>query len=424
MSGKVRYKEPSVGTYVVDRRFPSPIGRIKKSSGMTSERRFTQLLASLQSVYEKGRTEDLLALKNGIVSPVEFLAAFEDGAMRGEDWNLLTLDLSTALHDWLEHADLARTTYVGYKNCIIQLLRQGDAGQNYTVGNLTRLLSDYRYSCAQLETHRSFDQTRAVCLSFARDKAQKKKGSELYSDIRSIPIFGKKAGPKEAKNKPFTPQELDKLLFTADEYVKRYQAWIWFLCLTGMGPKEFVDDGFISGENYIEIFGRKRQSRHRRVPKIYEVPDGKKPSYMTLRRVMKKLGNRTPYDCRRTAIVWWDRAGIDRDHGTFYAGWEMTTTLRGRYKQEDVNRWLTEDAGKLRDWVSHSISNTDLPTATPVVIAKSPDELGSTRQADSMDQIKEELNRVLAGWKEHGFLQNEYRVSTEYDALIKVDDDT
>jgi len=421
MSRREGYTKPSVGTFVVDRRFPSPIGRIKKSSGMTNERRFTQLLASLDSVWEKGRTQDLLALKEGSVSPVEFLAAFEDGAMRGEDWNLLTQDLSTALHDWLEHADIAKTTYNGYKCCIKQLLKSGDEGKKYTVGNLSRFLNDYRYSCAQLKTHRSFDHARALCLSFARDRSQKKKGSELYNDIRSIPIFGKKAGPTKAHNKPFTPQELDKLLFTADEYVKRYKEWVWFLCLTGMGPKEFRDDGFLSGENYIEIFGRKRQSRHRRVPKIFEVPDGKKPSYMTLRRVMKKLGNRTPYDCRRTAIVWWDRAGIDRDHGTFYAGWEMTTTLRGRYKQEDVNRWLPEDAGKLRDWVSSSISNADLPTATPVIISKSSDELGSTRQADSMDQIKEELNRVLAGWKEHGFLQNEYKVSKDYDALIKVD---
>ena len=99
----------------------------------------------------------------------------------------------------------------------------------------------------------------------------------------------------------------------------------------------------------------------------------------------------------------------------------MTTTLRGRYKQEDVSRWLTEDAGKLRDWVSSSISNVDLPTATPVIISQSSAELGSTRQADSMDQIKEELNRVLAGWKEHGFLQNQYTISQDYGALVKVE---
>jgi integrase len=413
---KGKYSKPKVGSYVIDRRYPDPVGRLKKSSGLNNHKRFLQLLSSIDSVWERGGTQDLIALKNGSVSPVDFLSAYESGMMRGEDWNLLTKDLDNELSDFMARSDYAEATVNGYKNCILQLLRMADHLSSPTVSNLPRLLMAYREKCAKEKIYRSFDQTRAVCMAYARNASVKNKASGLYQDIRAIPIFGKKPGRKQAPNRPFTLQELDKLFFDAPPHIKRYEDWIWFLCLTGMGPKELLQDGFISGDDFIEILGKKRTSRQRRVPKIQEVPAGKKPSYMTLRRVMKFLGNRTPYDTRRTAIVWWDRAGIDRDHGTYYAGHEMTTTLRGRYKQEDVSRWLTEDAAKLSEWISTTRDEADLPTAVPIVIAQSSKDLGKSRQADSMADIKTELNNVLAMWESHGFLRNLYEV----DDLIEI----
>jgi hypothetical protein len=140
----------------------------------------------------------------------------------------------------------------------------------------------------------------------------------------------------------------------------------WTMCLTGMGTKEYFEDGFEILANAVLVNGQKRKSRRRLTPLVFS--DLVQPSRQQ-KAMRKALHGVCPewqlYDARRSFQHWAEMAGIPVIRIKLYAGHSITDVSE-RYRSHEVIEYLSSDSQKLRDYIVGCLRTTTEVSPTPV----------------------------------------------------------
>ena len=391
-------KKPKIGSFILQNKLGPPIGKFKLSTGINEPSRFRDLQDCVKDLYQRGKFADLQNLKEKKITSLQLLEAYENDSIREDDWSTRSQDLFPSWRHWLENATLADTTRYAY-GTYIGLLEQ-TMGEDFLVSQLPMLLMGYKEWCEREKAWHTFNSAHKVARAFIRDTSTLGQEGFLYRQIRGIKAFGRQHTRRPIKNNPFEVNELDKLLADAD-LTDLMEHWIVFVLLHGMGFKEAFKDGYEVFDQadppHLLIKGQKTEIRYRLVPLLMLPPAGEHPSEWQFETSVKKLGGRQVRDLRRTYIKWLNSSGIDRVHIAAYAG-HSVAGMTARYLQEDVKKWIRKDLPIFLKWINKEKTEIDTLSSSPITPAGNIAELGVTKQAVTMEEIKEALNKVLETW--------------------------
>jgi hypothetical protein len=409
-------KSVKIGSFVFRRRFKG-IGEIRIQSGTSDHKTFKQYEAAVQDLYSTGNHEALIALKERQCSLRDIHAWWRDRT-RTPPWlgaKESTEPLFNKLKEWLEmpqtRARLQATTRVGYSKCM-NLLEASCNIPNAAIGKLPKILSAFRETCATANPPkaRTFNQTRAALLSFVRQTTEK--SSPLYQTIRDVEVITENVWAKKKVNNPLLPSEIDAAF--ANNTDKRLQDAVWFLCVTGMTPKEFLIDGWeVDASQYaIRIFGRKRSGRYNRlVPRVYQKLTAETNwTYRQLLEAFKDVfPERNLYDLRRTFAVWNNRSGIDMLHTKAYMG--HGSNITERYMVQNIAGWLIDDAAKLSHYIASARTETSGVSEARLMLPDDPGQLTRNLQDERLDYFRTLLDEQLEKWHREGKMRRRYIVA-------------
>ena len=347
-----------VGRLMIDRKYGS-VGRIHRSSGTKSSTTYKRVLELFDDLHERRHLEPLIAVRDGLATPLEVFEYFRGDRSSPPPWKVDNTLLVESFEEWLDSPpDLAPLTLRSYRSSLNSL--QKVCNRKTLKSELPQVLRKFRDRCIREGVSTHFNRTKAACQSFVRNTENGTRGP-LYLELKDINAISEKPQNKKSKNNPFTPTELDAA--KRDRGVRsELLDVVWFLCLTGMGWKEFAEDSWELDGNgkSIIIYGQKRAARYaRRVPLVFAnfAPQPYCGYRQFFRDLKSAFPDHTPYDGRRTFRVWCNKAGIEEHHANAYMG--HGKTLDETYLQEKVTSWLDEDAQKLSVWLE--AARKDLP---------------------------------------------------------------
>ncbi len=351
-----------MGSYRIERTFPSPVGKIVRATGTKDERIFRRILEAIDYVGNRLGSGPLwvsilLRVKDGSYSPKEMMAEYEDTKFVNLDWSVSNNNLLDEMNAWIDSpSDYKPKTIKDYRQQFRLFLRDH---QESVVSELPDLLRTYKGRCKREATYRKFSVIRAVCMAFVRDAVKDGEASKLWKDVEQVRVFQAPLTRAKNEHKPFpTPAVLVQLFSTAEPWLKKYEDLVWFLCLHGFRKKEFLEDPWFTvpkdspRPTHLWIAGEKNEDSKRELPLIFQPPPIK-PSYPTLRKIFKALGGRTCHDSRRTYQVWIPAAGVDPDRVDKYLGHSQAKHQRQNYKKPDdmIRDWILPDTEKIREWL-------------------------------------------------------------------------
>ena len=411
---RTKNKLPKVGSYQLQKRFPLPVGRIKKSSGIYKSDRFNELKRCVQELWEMGRTDDLIKLKEGKISCIQLLTAWKDRSLYEMDWDSAQERLWNAYYKWLSEVEIADVTHRVYYNTIGRLkefANQDDA----TVSDLPQIIAKYKILCGNKKSHFSFQHARLTSMGFARDLTPSRRDGLLYKQIKAIPNFPKRLTRRPTPNKPFGVRELSRLItdVKVPDYISEH---IYFMCLHGLGAKEYLVDGVEefpdASPPHLLVKGTKAHHRYRKIPLMVRLPEYDLPTNHQLRWWLGKMDGRQVYDCRRTYATWLDRSGISRRHASAYMG-HAVQGMTELYQTDTTLNWIQEDYQVLRDYLQTSMKEVIGKEIDPVKPPSAIAELGKELEQASMEEIKEYVNDVLTQWRygKKRWMHKHYRVT-------------
>ena len=409
LDGRIRTE---VGTIVIDIRRKG-IGRIKKSSGTDNEKIKQRYVDLVDRLYKSGNLSALRALKNNKTTFHELYEWDRSGNGKAPPWEVVDSPLEQTIADFFLYGNkgktpLARTTQVGYRNCYNQLIKS--AGKKVTLNNLPSVLEAFQKECNSKNIVRTFNQAKSACQGLVRYET-KVKTHPLYLALKNIEKIPEVRKSVTRNNKPFSVSELDRALLSPD-IDERLKNTIWLMCLTGMGPREYLTDGWEvdKRKRIIKIFGQKTASRFRSVPLIYEgVIQEKWCEYKKLRLDFKKLfPDRQLYDCRRTFKTWCIRSDVTFIQQEIMMGHVMG--YRDNYGIEQEDRWLPEVGKKLYEYIQKEQITRIAPDITPLAIPNNLWERKDTLQNAKLKTIITLLNDTLKSWHDDGKMKRKYRI--------------
>jgi hypothetical protein len=401
-------KTVEVGSFVLDRSY-GQVGRIKRSTGTKSSKVYRQILDHFNDLYETGNHRPLIAVRDGKATPLDVLNYFKGDRSAAPPWETDSVLLIESFEQWLDQCHLAPRTVAGYRSYLSRM--QSVCDRQTLRSELPQVVLDFRKECVSLGLTTMFNRTKAACQSYVKNTLGGKQ-NRLYQELSDVPVIPENTAKKGARNNPFTtPLELVAVT-KSQGYDKRVLELTWFMCLTGCGPKEFLEDGYEVEplSNAILIKGQKRKGRVRRVPLIY---DDLKPEpwcgYGQLSRDFQKMfPGRTLYDCRRTFRQWIQRSGIPTNHANYYMG--HSKSVDETYLSEDVTRWLREDFVKLDKWLDQQLSEIHESEDVEIKRKSSPFDSTDNLHEKPLDFFREILQRRLDDWYASGVMRRYYLV--------------
>lgn len=296
-------------TLPIDLRFRS-IGRIHVRSGTYKKQVRDAMKQMCRTLYQIGRRDILRDIAAGTVDIQEVYERFRMGRMDQLPSGALLKPLESAWAEWLAQKEIAASTSHDYTKALDRLKASGA-----TVGDLPRLIQAHRVD-SRGKHPRSFNKDRYAVLSFLRTLV----GAHhwIYGEVaRSSPLKIPEAVKMEVN--PLTVEQAKTL---AGKLPPRHLFSFWGLCLTGMRPEEWFEQGEcrwkVEGQG-IRVLGYKRPASKRVVPKVGEIV---KPltGRLAFYRALRKASGYTvaPYDLRRTYAVWLELAGIPTYRQDYY----------------------------------------------------------------------------------------------------------
>lgn len=324
-------------TLEIDRRYGA-VGRIRRRSGTTRRRTYDRIIDMLAELYEDGRLDILRGIRDKKLQPLDVLDAFRTGKLGRLPTAESVMGLERAWSDWCDHYDCSES----HKTSIRQSLRYLLKGQGpLTVGDLPARVSDLRV--AFRAKPRTFNLLRSHAQAFTRRVLGKR--HRLWYEVAAIDPLTVR--PTMTKN-PQTPAQLKAL---TDRMPSEYAAMAWSMARTGMGPKEYWQDGWDVRPGRVLIHGVKRRGRERFVPLVGEV-SAPTALYAAFRRALAKAsdGKVAPYDLRRSFVNWCEAAGVPRTRRRIYMGHAVGDPTE-LYERHEVDAFLAEDAGRIRSYI-------------------------------------------------------------------------
>lgn len=334
-------------TLVIDRIFPG-VGRISRATGTTIPAMKRKLSKMLTELYENGHIDILRAIRDGKVEILVVWDAYQRKSL-GEIPTGKTVGLlADSMLAWIEslkvpteaskhHVAQLRTTLGYFKK----------HNPKAPIADLPVILEELRNTLG-VTNPPSFNHARSGALAFIRQTL--KKSHPLWIAISAVE---KRKVAKSDRRRPPTPQ-LMRSLFPNPE-TDHVDGIAWSMYATGMGNKEYFEDGWEVLSDRIHVFGVKRGGRDRDVPLIMQ-PVSPQMHRRTFENKLRARTSRiTPYDLRRGYANLLEAAAIPRTRRRLYRGHE-TRDIGDLYEGHEVTDYLAEDAAKIRAFLG-------LPTA-------------------------------------------------------------
>ena len=317
----------------------------------------------LRSLHTTGKLDLLRGIKSGTIDPFALFLSYQRGELRQVRLAEDAIPAKAELVAWIERAEVAERTRKSYRWYINDLFRDHPSAK---ISEVPDVLLSLRKQCERLGQRTKFARCKAVALSYCSHTYGRE--SAMWSAVANIK--GLKYSSHIHKGQARSVQDVV-------EAVRRlrhpFGAMFWTMCLTGMGTKEYFEDGFEILANAVLVNGQKRKSRRRLTPLVFS--DLVQPSRQQ-KAMRKALHGVCPewqlYDARRSFQHWAEMAGIPVIRIKLYAGHSITDVSE-RYRSHEVIEYLISDSQKLRDYIVGCLSATKEVAPTP--IPPSPDNL-------------------------------------------------
>jgi integrase len=400
-----------IGSKVLDKTFPEPVGRIRKRTGLVTKDQVERLKSCLQELWSQGRTDELILYRDGKIDSSRVVRLVEFRESIDPDEEFLNQPLFPTLEEWMEgwytNPRTRKTNQSYFRRC-----RDQTKGSPL-VRDIPKVLDSYKRVCLKTGVRNPFRGIRLITGTFIHTQMTRGMDSDLYREWKKVkkwtPMEEQRKSRKNSKNPFRSPSQLDKYFYDLG-VPNEVRDWISFLCLTGVHWRE-IEEGLKveTDPDHLRVFGTKTIGRYdRMVPLVFKLPS---TDYNHFKLVpwLKKMDGRSPYDCRRTFSVWCQRSGIPQNHISTYMGHSVGLTQTTQYQREEVRNWIGEDTKLLREWVRTEISNP-VDLSVPVIPVSSFDQLGDTQQHLTLNEVRGELDKVLESWFKNGFMRRQYRL--------------
>jgi hypothetical protein len=328
------HRDSQYGTFIIDRRL-GKLGRLKLASGTDDAHEF-QALNAMLTTFKKQRRWDLLELlTRRVVTPLELMDARDQGKLDLLPRAEYLLPLATIVKRWLAGADLAQRTKDDYEARLTF-----PAGAQVVA--LPELLRDAKAQAVQTGKMQTFDNRLMAVRSLLRDTPS------------LAQLLGQLPAPFNPEHRPGNPQEPDAIRALALRLP--YPDELWAICLTGMRQGEYWGSWQVSGDR-IQVAGekgRRGRPKLRVVPLVYR-PTRPRITYSTFYKALVRDSGKTlnVHDLRKTAMTWWEDAGVPNWRIKLYAGHakDRGDLSRTYLRPRDLTRHLVEDAERIRSWL-------------------------------------------------------------------------
>lgn len=258
--------------------------------------------------------------------------------------------LTTALEEWLPSAQCGEKQRAAHKTMTAYVAATARAGS--PVSDLPNVLRQLKVKLGKDGHPAQFNRVRSSVQRFLRDTFGKR--HPIYKAAADV------APLEETKQRKNNPQTVAAVMDLARKIEARHVGALWGMALTGMGPKEFFNGWKIEGTG-VHVPGTKRKARDRVVPLVmadrFSAATGEREltTDHRARRFGKALAKASddtvqPYDLRRTYATWMEAAQIPRSRRRRYMGHAIGDVTE-LYEQDELERYLSEDAAKLEAFV-------------------------------------------------------------------------
>ena len=95
-------RKKEVGSKVIDKTFPQPIGRIRKRTGLVTKDQLDRLKTCLQELWSQGRTEELVLYRDGKIDSSRIIRLVELRETIDPNEEFLNSPLFPTLEGWME----------------------------------------------------------------------------------------------------------------------------------------------------------------------------------------------------------------------------------------------------------------------------------------------------------------------------------
>lgn len=334
------------GSLMIDRRFPPPIGRIRRASGTTDRKVLQQVDGMLSTLQVQGRWDVLESVKDGTLKPLYVLSLVRFNRLETLPHAATLAPIAGAVAAWLptlendEHRRKAAATF----------RHLGDG----RLTDIPKLLQAQRDTM----TPRSFNLSRAHAQAFIRDTLGP--SHAIWGAIKDI---RPRKTTKRKKGRPLPIEEVRAVVAA----LGTFGPMAWTMCATGMGNNEYWGEWHVE-PNHVHVGGTKRPQRVRIVPR-WTVLTRPLCGERKFRRELAKasLTAKSPkpvmiYDFRRTFSKWCEAAGIVDSNADAYMG-HGPRSMRDLYRMGQMAGQLAADADLLRAYTGETGPRTRLEIA-------------------------------------------------------------
>lgn len=325
------------GTLVIDRRFPHPIGRIKRASGTRNKQTFRQLDALLTQCATEGRWDVLTGIKRGDLHPLHVLSL-----ARGRRLHTLAEADTLALWVPLAMTWAAERESPSHRRDTAKVFRRLASLPGPTIGDLPQLVTQIRVTWKAS----AFNHARNYVRGFLRDTLGKDHVlARQVAAVKPRKVEGRKRG--RARSREEVAAVVSALGGLTGEM-------LWTLSATGMRPAEYWrKDGWVVSDDRVTVVSAKKRYGKpitRDLPRWTPLTRPVIAQRTLANRLKKVAPGWVLYDTRRTFARWTEEAGIIETNRKAYLG-HGPKTVTDLYTWGELPGQLAEDAAKVQQYV-------------------------------------------------------------------------
>jgi hypothetical protein len=316
---------------------------IRRATGTLDPKVFAQMVTMCDALYTQGRLDVLEAIARGRLRLLDVLNRWR----QGREVALPAADVFPRLGDawdgWAKKVagKADRRAKQGTRRA---LKIPADA----TLAELPRLLAELRPRCAR--TQRTFNLARAHAQAFLRDAVGRSHG--LYAQVQDQRPYQRQARQRGQ------PHPVALIREVAAKMGPIAGPMAWTLAATGMGNKEYWEDGFEEATDRVLVHGEKRTGRGgeegRALPRwtvLCQPRLGEKAFRAALDEA--STGKVMVYDLRRSFQRWMEEAGVIEINRDAYMG-HGPRTMGQLYGWGELPGQLEADAEKLKEYAGEA----------------------------------------------------------------------
>ena len=323
------------GSLMIDRVFRG-VGRVKRATGTRNVKLFERFNAMLTDLYEGGRRDVLISIRDGRLGILEVWEQFRLGR-----WDLIPTrehleSLKQTFETWTDEYECSDKHRKSLKDSCAYLVAVAPKAR---IVDLPESVVAFRKQTA--DRARTFNLARSAAQAFIRSTLGRH--SKIWQEIATIQT--RKVVRKFHKN----PQTVVGAMKIRAQLQPNAAGIWWTLCTTGMRPAELWGEWSVERDR-VKILSAKRQDLTRFVPLLA------KPASPTMTRSgFKSALNRlsvkvVPYDGRRSYANWLESAGIPRTRRKLYLG-HGQTDVTDLYEWHEVTAFVADDRAKLLAYI-------------------------------------------------------------------------